>query len=82
MNELTKEELALLDFEGVWWRHGGAKESAIRELFGTTPTRHYQRLNALLSRPEALAARPVTVSRLQRIALRRQRSQTRRVPIG
>jgi len=39
MKELTEEELELLDFEGQWWRHGGAKEEAIRERFGTGGSR-------------------------------------------
>jgi len=68
---LTDTELAVLDFEAQWWRYSGAKEEAIRERFGTTPTLHYQRLVALLQRPEALAARPQVVRRLQRLRSRR-----------
>lgn len=73
MAALTDEDLALLDFEDHWWRYGGKKEQAIRDQFGTTPTRHYQRVVALLDRPEALAARPLLVRRLQRIAAARSR---------
>jgi hypothetical protein len=72
--DLTADELAMLDFEAQWWRSPGLREVAIREQFGTTSTRHYQRLVALISRPEALAARPLLVRRLQRItAARAQR---------
>jgi len=72
MPDLTADEFAVLDFEDQWWRSPGRKEAAIRERFGTTPTRHYQRLVALLDRPEALAARPVLVRRLQRVVGRRR----------
>ena len=74
MRDLTDEELAVIDFEGRWWRRPGAKEAAIREQLGTTPIRHYQRLNALLDRPEALAARPVVVARLLRLRSGRRRA--------
>ncbi|MCZ2837122.1 DUF3263 domain-containing protein [Modestobacter sp. VKM Ac-2985] len=74
MPDLTAEELSVLDFEDQWWRHRGAKDEAIERLFGTTPVRHYQRVTALLDRPEALAARPVVVGRLRRLRERRRRS--------
>jgi hypothetical protein len=72
MDNLTADDLAVLDLEDRWWRHPGAKETAIREELGTTPVRYYQRLVALLDRPEALAARPVLVSRLRRLRDRRR----------
>lgn len=64
---LTDEELAMLDFEEQWWRYPGAKEAAIAGRFELTPTRYYQRLNQLIDRPEALAARPLLVRRLLRL---------------
>ena len=72
---LTDTETAVLDFERHWWKYAGAKESAIHETFGWSPTRHYQVLNELLGRPEALEHDPLTVRRLQR--LRQQRQATR-----
>jgi len=72
--DLTADELALLDFETQWWRQPGAKDEAIRLRFGTTPTRHYQRLSALLDRPEATAARPTVVARLRRLRDLRRRT--------
>ena len=71
--ELTADELALLDFEDQWWRHPAAKENSIRGQFGLAPTRYYQRLNTLVDRPEAEAARPVVVRRLQRLRAARTR---------
>ena len=54
--ELSDRDRAVLAFERQWWKYAGAKEQAIRELFDMSATRYYQVLNALLDRPEALAA--------------------------
>ncbi|MGR7025210.1 DUF3263 domain-containing protein [Geodermatophilus sp. URMC 62] len=71
---LTRREHEMLAFERQWWRHAGAKETAIRERFGVPPTRYYQVLNALVDRPAALAADPLLVRRLRRLrTARRQR---------
>ena len=71
---LTRREHEMLAFERQWWRHAGAKETAIREQFGVPPTRYYQVLNALVDRPAALAADPLLVRRLRRLrTARRQR---------
>ena len=70
---MTDEDLELLDFQNGWWRHGGAKEAAIAERFGLSAVRFYQRLNTLADDPEALAARPLVVRRLQRLRATRRR---------
>jgi hypothetical protein len=71
---LTRREHEMLAFERQWWRHPGAKETAIREQFGVPPTRYYQVLNALVDRPAALEADPLLVRRLRRLrSARRQR---------
>lgn len=75
---LTRREHEMLTFERQWWRRAGAKETAIRDLFGVPPTRYYQALNALVDRPAALAADPLLVSRLRR--LRSARRQKRSLP--
>lgn len=67
---------AILEFERKQWRRAGAKASAIREQFGVSEVRYYQRLNHLLGDPVAYAEYPGLVKRLQR--LRRRRSSTRR----
>lgn len=64
---LADADLAILDFEARAPRAVGAKEEAIRREFGITPVRYYQRLNTLLDAPDALAARPQLVRRLQRL---------------
>jgi hypothetical protein len=72
---LSRREHEMLTFERQWWRQAGAKETAIRDRFGVPPTRYYQVLNALVDRPDALAADPLLVRRLRR--LRRPRARTR-----
>jgi hypothetical protein len=64
---LTEDARALLEFERQWWRQGGAKEQAIRDTFGMTPTRYYQSLNSVLDLPAAVQYDPALVHRLQRL---------------
>lgn len=66
---MNERDRAILEFEGM--PHAGAKEDAIRETFGLSPTRYYQLLNGVLGMPEALAADPVLVHRLIRARERR-----------
>lgn len=73
---LSRREHDMLTFEQQWWRRPGAKEAAIRERFGMTPTRYYQVLNALVDRPDALAVAPLLVGRLRRVRTARRRSQS------
>lgn len=75
---LTEREHEILAFERQWWRHAGAKEQAIRDLFGMSSTRYYQVLNGLLDRPEALAVDPMLVKRLRRMRSARQRARSAR----
>ncbi|MBB4687931.1 hypothetical protein BJY18_005416 [Amycolatopsis jiangsuensis] len=72
---LTERELDILAFERQWWRHAGAKENAVRERFGLSSTRYYQLLNALLAKPEAVAADPMLVKRLRKSRAARQRKR-------
>jgi hypothetical protein len=74
--ELSRREHEMLTFERHWWRQAGAKETAIRDRFGVTPTRYYQVLNALVDRPDALAADPLLVGRLRRLRRARQRTRS------
>ncbi|WP_024801828.1 DUF3263 domain-containing protein [Nocardia sp. BMG51109] len=75
---LTRRELDILDFERKWWKYAGAKEEAIRELFSMSPTRYYQVLNAVVDKPEALAADPMLVKRLRRLRASRQKARAAR----
>jgi hypothetical protein len=60
----------VLAFERQWWIQAGNKERAIRDRFGVTPTRYYQRLRDVVLDPESLPIDPATVRRLQRIMRR------------
>jgi hypothetical protein len=78
---LSRREHDMLAFERQWWRQAGAKETAIRDRFGVPPTRYYQVLNALVDRPDALAADPLLVRRLRRLRSARQRQRSVRGPV-
>ena len=75
---LTRREHDILAFERQWWKYAGAKEDAIKELFSMSATRYYQVLNALVDRPEALAADPMLVKRLRRLRASRQKARAAR----
>jgi Protein of unknown function (DUF3263) len=72
---LTDADRAILDFERGWWLRPGPKAAAITEELGLSPGRYYKVLNALLDDPEAVAADPLLVRRLQR--RRNERRRTR-----
>jgi hypothetical protein len=65
--QLSQGDRALLEFEKQRWQFAGAKETAIRDVFGLSATAYYQLLNALIDRPEAYAAEPGLVKRLLRL---------------
>lgn len=75
---LSDRDREILAFERQWWRYAGAKEHAIRELFGMSATRYYQILNALIDCPEALTHDPMLVKRLRRLRTTRQRARSAR----
>ncbi|WP_445262888.1 DUF3263 domain-containing protein [Pseudokineococcus sp. 1T1Z-3] len=75
---LPERDQQVLAFERQWWRYAGAKEQAVRELFGLSATSYYQVLNALLDSPAAMAHDPMLVKRLRRMREQRQRSRTQR----
>lgn len=76
--ELSQRDAQILSFERQWWKHGGAKEDAIRELFGMSGTEYYQVLNALIDSPAALVHDAMLVKRLRRLRAARQRGRSTR----
>jgi hypothetical protein len=76
--ELAERDLEILDFERQWWKYTGGKETAIRERFGMSTIRYYQRLNWIIDQPQAAAHDPLLVKRLRRIRLVRQRRRSAR----
>ena len=76
--QLDRRDREILAFERQWWKYAGANEQAIRELFDMSATRYYQVLNALLDKPEAMAADPLLIKRLRRLRTSRQRTRAAR----
>jgi Protein of unknown function (DUF3263) len=73
---LNDKDLETLSIERQRWKYAGAKDQTIRETFGESSTRYYQRLNTLIDRPEALAHDPGLVRRLRRLREARQRARS------
>jgi len=69
---LPERDAEILSFERQWWKYAGAKEDAVRQLFGMTSTQYYQALNAIIDRPEALEHDAMLVKRLRRMRAARQ----------
>lgn len=78
VGSLPERDREILAFERQWWRYAGAKEQAIRELFGMSANRYYQILNALIDHPDAMAFDPMLVKRLRRLRSSRQRARSAR----
>jgi hypothetical protein len=75
---LSERDQQIIGFERQWWKYAGAKEQAIRDLFGMSATRYYQVLNALIDSPAAMAYDPMLIKRLRRMRTSRQRARTAR----
>lgn len=76
--ELAERDRQILAFERQWWQYAGAKEQAVRDLFGMSATRYYQVLNQVIDTPAALAFDPMLVKRLRRMRAARQRARSAR----
>lgn len=75
---LIRRDREILQFERQWWQYAGAKEQAVKEMFGLSPTRYYQVLNAIIDNPAALAHDPLLVRRLRRMRKSRQQARSMR----
>ena len=75
---LTDTEIAMLELERSWFTYAATKDEAIGERFGMTTTAYYRALNALIDRPDAAAADPLTVRRLVRMRDRRRAERAAR----
>ncbi len=64
-----------LDLAGQRFTRPGGKEAAIRELFGESPNRFYQRLDVLLDNRAAMAYDAPLVKRLRRLRDLRMRQR-------
>lgn len=73
---LDQRSREVLDFEREAWKLAVAKQRAIRQRFGFSPSRYHQLLHRIIDRPEALAYDPMLVRRLRRLRAIRRRSRT------
>lgn len=74
--EVSEVDRAVLDLESRVWAFQGAKEGAIRAELDLSPVAYYQRLNALLDDPAAMAHAPMLINRLRRVrSARRTRGE-------
>jgi Protein of unknown function (DUF3263). len=64
---LSSEDLSLLAFEKANTRNTPAKVERIRDTFGLSAARYYQRLHRIIDNPHALEAEPMLVRRLLRL---------------
>lgn len=64
---MTEDEKRMLDLAGQRWNYPGSLEQRVRDEFGISLTRFWQRVNQLIDTEEALAYAPITVNRLRRL---------------
>lgn len=73
---LSSEDRSLLEFEKAHPRNTPAKTERIREEFGLSAARYYQRLHSVIDGPHALAEEPMLVRRLLRLRATRAAART------
>lgn len=79
--ELTVRDHMTIRLAAAHYAYAAARETDARELLGLTPTLFHRHVLVLLDRPEALAAYPREVRRLQRLRdSRRAERSARRLP--
>ena len=64
--KLTDLGRGILAFERQWWKRGGSKERAVRELFDLSLPRYHQLLHALVAEPAARRYDPLLIKRLRK----------------
>jgi len=74
---LSPDDVAIVEFERSHWGATPNKESAVRERFGLSVARYYQRLYAVCKTPEALAYDAVFIRAC--VEASTQRSRNRRL---
>lgn len=75
---MTAVDRALLDLAGAFYAEESGRVAAVHARFGMTPTRFWQRVNALIGSLEALEHDPLTVNRLRRLRASRVKSHSLR----
>jgi len=74
-SELGPDDVALLEFERSHWGAGANKESAVRERFGLSLARYYQRVYALCRTEAAVRYDAVLVRQCLEAAASRREEQ-------
>lgn len=78
---LTVREHTAIRLAARRYKYEGARETDVLHELGMTATRFWQYVNALIDRPEAVAAYPVDVRRLVRLREQRKAQRSpRRIP--
>ncbi|QDH93379.1 helix-turn-helix DNA binding protein [Gordonia phage Sekhmet] len=75
---MTDIDRRMLDLAGAWWNYAGSLEQQVRDEFGISLTRFWQRVNQLCDTRDALEYAPATVNRLRRMRETRQVSRASR----
>lgn len=70
---MTDDDRRMLDLAGARWNYAGSLEQTVRDEFGISLTRFWQRVSQLVDTEEALAYSPVVVNRLRRLRTGRRR---------
>lgn len=64
---MTDDEKRMLDLAGKRWNYAGSLEQTVRDEFGISLTRFWQKVGQLCHRQDAIAHSPTTTARLRRI---------------
>lgn len=71
---LSERDLAIIEFESVWFTLDENRHDAIRERFSCSVEDYNLELNRVIDHPAALLADPLVVRRLRRQRERRRRA--------
>ncbi len=70
---MTDDDKRMLDLAAARWNYAGNLEQTVRDEFGISLTRFFQRVNQIIDTREALEYSPHAVNRLRRIRSGRPR---------
>ncbi|QDP43663.1 helix-turn-helix DNA-binding domain protein [Gordonia phage PhorbesPhlower] len=70
---MTDDDRRMLDLAGQRWKYAGSLEQRVRDEFGISLTRFWQKVGQLIDTEEALAYAPIVVNRLRRLRTARRR---------
>lgn len=74
VDQLTERDLAIIEFESVWFTLDENRHDAIRARFSCSVEDYNLELNRVIDHPAALLADPLVVRRLRRQRERRRRA--------